>query len=247
MPLSQEPSRVDYLLLRRVPEIPLDDPGETLRGLWPLLPKATIAELKTVGRPYRARNLDRLLAYLHLYFSGDDGTLETPTDLAGLLIVPDRTLTLDREIEERGLTWTDLGSGYAELKGGLFRLLVAEVDRVADGEDDDVLRLFGHEPELTREARQFWVELVGTKEAKMAVEALEDFYEVARRVFDSFPPEERLKGLTPEQIAGTLRTVPPDQLLVAMPDEVLRALSPDFVDALPEPARTTVKNRRGRG
>lgn len=72
VPLSDEPHRLDYLLLRRMPEVSPDDPGRTLRGLWPLLPLATIAELKTIGRPYRARNLDRLLGYLHLYFSADD-------------------------------------------------------------------------------------------------------------------------------------------------------------------------------
>ena len=71
-------------------------------------------------------------------------------DIAGLLIVPARTPTLEREIKQRGLTWNDLGGGYAELRGGLFRLFIAEIDVVADREDDDMSRLFSHEREHTR-------------------------------------------------------------------------------------------------
>jgi hypothetical protein len=275
VPLSDEPLRLDYLLLRRVPEVPAEDPGQTLRGLWPLLPPTTIAELKTIGRPYRARNLDRLLGYLHLYFSADDGgdapvatgeaqptgnaraarrqrAVAQPADLAGLLIVPARTPTLEKEIAARGLVWTDRGGGYAELTGGLFRLFVAEIDVVADREDDDMLRLFGHDREHTREARRFWAEQVGTKEAMMAVQELEDYDEVVRhflellppeQVMRAFAPEQRVAGLAPEQrVAG----LAPDQLLPAMPDEVLRALSPEFIAQLPEPARSTIKKRLGR-
>lgn len=249
VPLSDEPLRLDYLLLRRLPDIPADDPGQTLRGLWPLLPKATIAELKTIGRPYRARNLDRLLGYLHLFFSADDGTetqarvVAQPSDLAGLLIVPARTPTLEREIAERGLEWTDLGDGYAELTGGLFRLFAAEIDVVAEREDDDLLRLFGHEREHTLEARRFWAEQVGTKEARMAVQELEEYYEVAKRVLEMLPVEKRLEGLTPEQrVAG----LAPEQLVLAMPDELLRGLSEEFIEKLPEPTRSAVKKRLAR-
>jgi hypothetical protein len=284
VPLSDEAPRLDYLLLRRLPEIPTDDPGQTFRGLWPRLPPITIAELKTIGRPYRARNIDRLLGYLHLYFSADDGgdapvagasnrpldtsrpgrrprAVERPLDLAGLLIVPARTPTLEQEIKERGLVWNDLGGGYAELTGGLFRLLVAEIDVVADEEDDDMVRLFGHERGHTLEARRFWAEQVGTKEAMMAVQDLEDYDEVVRRFLELLPPEKRMEGLAPEQVVRAfapeevvrafapeevVRALGPDQLLRAMPDEMLRALSDDFIEKLPEPTRTAVHKRLGR-
>lgn len=268
VPLSDEPHRLDYLLLRRLPEIPADDRGETLRGLWPLLPPTTIAELKTVSRPFRSRNLDRLFGYLHLYFSADDGgdapvstapriqelpvdtarpgrrprAVEHASDLAGLLIVPARTPTLEHEVRQRGLTWVDLGGGYAELTGGLFRLFVAEIDVVADAEDDEMVGLFGHDRGHTLEARQFWAELVGTKEAMMAVQELEEYEEVVQRFLELLPPEKRVAGLAPEQI---VRAVGPDQLLPAMPDDVLRALS-EVIDKLPEPARSAVRKRLGR-
>jgi len=242
VPLSKEPPRLDYLLLRRLPEIPADDPGLTLRGLWPLLPETTIAELKTIGRPYRARNLDRLLGYLHLYFSSEEGgdapiapappeggrrprAVPNPWDLAGVLIVPVRTPTLTQEIRERGLGWSDLGGGYAELTGGLFRLFVAELDVVAEREDDDMLRLFTHRKEHTLEARRFWAEQVGTKEAMMAVNELEDYDEVFRRFLELLPPEKRFLGLSPEQVMNAFA---PEQRLAGLaPEQRLAGLAPE--------------------
>jgi hypothetical protein len=259
VPLSDEPPRLDYLILRRLPEIPTDDSGQTFRGLWHRLPRITIAELKTIGRPYRPRNLDRLLGYLHLYFSADDGgdapvagasgqpldvgragrrprAVPRPSDLAGLLIVPARTPTLEREIKERGLVWHDLGGGYGELAGGLFRLLVAEIDVVADAEDDDMVRLFGYARGHTLEARRFWAEQVGTKEAMMAVQDLEDYDEVVRRFLELLPPEKRMEGLAPEQrVAGltpeqVVRAFAPEQVVRALaPEQVVRALAPEQV------------------
>src|SRR5262249_21930459 len=143
-------------------------------------------------------------AYLHLYYSADDGgdepvapppeqppstgrparrprAVERASDLAGLLIVPARTPTLDQELVERGLSWKDLGRGYAELVGGLFRLFVAEIDVVAEAEGDDVLSCFCHKPRRTLEAMRFMAEVVGTTEAMMAIHDLEDYDDLVRR------------------------------------------------------------------
>jgi hypothetical protein len=70
-------------------------------------------------------------------------------------------------------------------------LNVVELDRVAEHEDDDLLRLF-------------------------------------------LAPEQRLAGLAPEQA------------VLALPDEVLRALSDDFLEKLPEPIRATIRRRLDR-
>jgi hypothetical protein len=123
---------------------------------------------------------------------------------------------------------------------------------VAEQEDDDLLRLFGHERERTRAAKRFWAEQVGTKEAMMAVQELEDYDEVVRRFLELLPPEKRMEGLAPEQrVAGlapeqVVRALGTDELLPAMPDEVLRALSDEFIEKLPEPTRSAVRKRLGR-
>jgi len=122
----------------------------------------------------------------------------------------------------------------------------AEIDVVAEEEDDDVLRLFSHQREHTLEARRFWAEQVGTKEAMMTAQELEEYQEIAQHFLDLMSPEKRLIGLAPEQVERALGILSPEQLLVVMPPEVLRALSDEFVDQLPEPTRSTVRARRGR-
>jgi hypothetical protein len=156
VPLSEEPPRVDYLLLRKHVEAAAQRPAETLRALWPRLARVTLAEFKSMGRPYRKGNLDRVWGYLHLYFTDPESSLSRRDEICGLLIVTARTPTLDADASAMELRWNDLMGGYWELRGGLFRLFVVELDRVAEHEDDDLLRLFGHAKERTLEARRFW-------------------------------------------------------------------------------------------
>jgi hypothetical protein len=156
VPLSEERPRIDYLLLRKLAELAPDDTGETLHELWPRLPLVTVAELKSIGRPYRTSDLDRLWGYVHLYWAGEQGCrseLKRREDLAGLLFVPARTSALDADAAAMGLVWNDLGGGYWEAAGGLFRMYVAEIDVVAEREDEDLVRLFSHHTGHTREAR----------------------------------------------------------------------------------------------
>ena len=261
VPLSEEPPRLDYLLLRKRAEAAAQRPAETLRALWPRLPHVTVAEFKSIGRPYRTRNLDRLWGYIHLYFSDPESGVGRRDELCGLLIVTSRSPALDADASSMGLLWGDLGGGYWELRGGLFRLYVVELDRVAEYEDDDLLCLFGHAKERTLEARRFWAEQVGTKEAMMALHELEGYDEVVQRFIELIPPEtllklippeQRLAGLAPEQrLAGLapeqrLAGLAPEQAVLALPDEVLRALSDDFIEKLPEPIRATIRRRLGR-
>jgi hypothetical protein len=68
VPLSEEPPRLDYLLLRKLtPEgEPVDHRAQTLRRLWPLLPRVSVVEYKSPGHPYRSGQLDRLWGYVHI-------------------------------------------------------------------------------------------------------------------------------------------------------------------------------------
>jgi hypothetical protein len=270
VPLSEEPPRVDYLLLRKRVEASAQRPAETLRALWPRLPSVTVVEFKSIRRAYRKRNLDRLWGYIHLYFSDPASNVGRRDELCGLLVVTTRTPALDADASSMGLLWHDLGGGYWELRGGLFKLYLVELDRVAECEDDDLLRLFGHAKERTLEARRFWAEQVGTKEAMMALQDMEGYDEVVRRFLELIPPEQRLAGLAPEQrlaglppeqrlaglapeqrLAGLapeqrLAGLAPEQAVLALPNEVLRALSDDFIETLPEPTRATIRQRLGR-
>ena len=90
------------------------------------------------------------------------------------------------------------------------------------------------------EARRFWAQLVGMKEANMAVQELEGYDEVIQKLLDTLTPEQRLAGIPPEQrLAG----IPPEQRLLALPDETLRALPEDYLATLPEPVRAAIRQR----
>src|ERR1700733_6448749 len=141
--LSSEPSRLDYLLVRKlvVAGVVEDDSARTLRGLWPRLPRVSVVEYKSPGRPYRPGNLDRLWGYVHTYFadqralprrradgtpvvSGTEGAPDvwTREDLCAVLVVPSRTQGLDEDAASMGLAWEGLGGGSWGLPGGLFVL-----------------------------------------------------------------------------------------------------------------------------
>jgi hypothetical protein len=252
VPLSDEPPRLDYLILRKTVEFDPVDPGQTLRGLWPLLSRVAAVELKSIGRPYRSGNLDRLWIYAHAVCAGDPALLERRSDLCAVLVVPCRTPTLDQDLARMGLACKEVSPGYWRATGGLFALHVVEIDVVAEQEDDDLLRLFGHAEERTLEARRFWAEQVGSKEAEMALEELEGYEEVMQKLLEKLSPEQRLAGLAPEQrLAGLLpeqRLVGllPEQVILALPDEIVRGLSEEYVAALPQPAQAQIRARRGK-
>lgn len=247
VPLSAEPLRPDYLLLRRRAVSKTSDKGKTLRKLWRWLPKDAVAEFKSTGRPYRSRNLDRLWSYLHIHYANQPARLLGRKDLCGVLLVPARTSTLDADAAAQGLSWNDLGAGYWQLEGGAFALYVAEIDVVAEAEDDDLLRLFGHDEKRTAQAERWLAEQVGTKEIAMALHDMEGFDEVMRKLLGKLPPEAVLSAYKPKQVLAACKQVlsgyEPEQVLLALPDEVLRGLSDAYLDALPEPTRAAIRAR----
>jgi hypothetical protein len=99
---------------------------------------------------------------------------------------------------------------------------MAEIDVVAEAEDDDRLRLFVHDETRTAQAERWLAEQVGTKEIAMALHKLEGFDEVMRKLLGKLPPE---------------------QVLLALPVEVLRGLSDAYLDSLSEPTRAAIRAR----
>ncbi|KYG01728.1 hypothetical protein BE21_56280 [Sorangium cellulosum] len=242
VPLSTEPLRADYLLLRKNAAPDASEPAGTLRKLWALLSRDAIVEFKSIGRPYRRRNLDRLFSYLHLYCADNLERIEQRSDLSGVLLVPTRTRSLDADVADQGLGWDDLGDGYWRLRGGAFALVVVEIEAVAAAENDDLRRLFGHDEAPTLAARRWLAQQVGAEEIAMAMHDLEGFDEVVRKLLSTLP-EQRVAGLPPEQrVAG----LPPEQVLLALPDDVLRALSDAYLDTLSAETRAAIRARVGR-
>jgi len=100
-----------------------------------------------------------------------------------------------------------------------------ELGPVADVEDDDMLRLFGRGQASTLEASRFWADQVGTEEANMAPQDLEDYDDIIQRFMSKLTPEQRVAGLAPEQrLAG----LAPEQRLAGLaPEQRLAGLAPE--------------------
>jgi hypothetical protein len=280
--LSAEPLRMDYLLLRKIlpPGDALDDSARTLRGLWPLLPRVSVVEYKSRSHTYRPGNLDRLWGYIHTYFASErslprsradgtvllQGTLGAPEigerpDLCAVLVVPARTPSLDEDATSMGLTWADLGGGYWKLTGGLFVLLVVELDIAGPSEGDALLHSMGHGTMSTPEVRRFWAELVSTKEVGMRMQDMEGYDELMQEMLATLSPEQRLAGLAPEQrLAGLapeqrLAGLAPEQWLagadrdhqaLALPAEVLRLLPDTYFRSLSPDVQAEIRRRLAR-
>ena len=268
VPLSEDPARLDYLLLRKLTPDgePVDHGAQTLRHLWPLLPRASVVDYKSPSDPYRSGQLDRLWAHLRTYFANQhalpqhrtDGSLLTPAEggpevrereeLCAVLVVAARSPDLDTDVEAMGLTWEDLGSGYLRVHGGPFTLYVVELDVAGPAEGDDLLHSFGHGSLRSPEALWFWMELIAS-EAAMNVQDMEGYQELMDRMLDALPaeevlshyaPEQRLAGLPPEQrLAGLDR----DHQALALPVEVLRLLPETYLRSLSPEVEAEIRRR----
>ncbi|HEX3474654.1 MAG TPA: hypothetical protein VHT91_06405 [Kofleriaceae bacterium] len=241
MLLSEESLRLDYLLLRRLTPDgePVDNSAQTLRHLWPLLPRVSVVEYKSPGYPYRSGQLDRLWGYVHIYFANQralprhraDGMPLTPAeggpdvrereDLCAVLIVPARLPSLDADVKAMGLRWEDLGGGYLKVHGGLFTLYVVEINIVGPAEGDDLLLSFGRGPGRSLEARRFWWELLASEGAAMDIQDMEGYEELMAKLLDGLPAEQRLAGLPAEQV---LSHYAPEQRLAGLPPEQVLSL-----------------------
>lgn len=241
--LSREPLRMDYLLLPRTTGEPIEKvPDLGLRGLWPRLTPSTVMEFKTVGRGYRKGDLEQLWAYAHLYQHGIEPGQSDRNDLGAVLVVPARTPSLNEDVDAMGLWWEDLGGGYWSLRGGLFRLLVVEVDRVCEAEADEHLRLFSSHQDQTAEGQRFWSYLVGTEGKWMALQDMDDYDEVLRRLLSGLTPKQLAHVVGPEQLAHALT---PEQLVLALPEPMLRLLPEELLATLPEETRAEIRRRLG--
>jgi hypothetical protein len=267
--LAEEALRIDFLLLRKHPEAHVEG-ARTLRRLWPLLPTFTVVEYKGPSHPLRTGDLDKLWAYVHLFVSDTQNEVVFRTDICAVLAVPHRTPTLNKAIEEAKLTWENLEDGYYRVHGGQFVLYVIELDVAGPAEDDDVLSMLGNGKLTTLETYRFFAELNGTLEAGMKVQDMEGMTDVQRQMLEivtmlpadwvmpaynaeqrlaGLEPEQRLAGLEPEQrLAGLepeqrLAGLNRDELALALPIELLRGLSKDYLQSLSPEAQALINER----
>jgi hypothetical protein len=239
--LTTEPQRADLLLLRRIDAPARAVQAHVLRGLWPLLGEDTLAEFKSISRPFRRGDLVRLLGYGSQYHVTQIERLQR-RQLTLALFVPNLTPTLRTELDGMGFTLNELGGGYARMEGPVpYPMVLVRLDEVADVEHDDLLRSFGNRRIMTTESAWWWQR--HTNKANNMIEDMEGYEDVAREIAASLSPEVRVAGLTPAQRMAGLS---PEEILLELPDELLRSQPEDVLRTLSPEGRERVRRRIGR-
>jgi hypothetical protein len=79
----------------------------------------------------------------------------------------------------------------------------------------------------------------------MALSQMEGYDEVMEKLLAKLPPERRIRvaNLSPEQV---LHAYSAEEILPALPDEILRLLSDEAIAKLPEATRRAIRARLGR-
>ncbi len=256
--LQRQSQRVDILLLRRTraPQ-PGDAEGRVLRSLWQHVDHVALLEFKSVARLFAPGDLYRLCALGWHWLSRNPG--RAPDEVLLVLVVPALTDTLDAELARCPTSLAEREPGYHHTTVRGMRLVVVELDVVAESERDDYLRVFSHHPIETEEVVDWLREHTDLSEdavlspeevaknepmlAKLAQSIplrirLKDVK--PEEVLQNFKPEERLAGLQPEVIARALSEA--DRVL-SLPDAALRALPADYLATLPEAAQQRIRER----
>ena len=151
--------------------------------------------------------------------------------------------------------------GYATLGSRPFPGMLIVIDEVARAEQDDLLRVFGHD-KIEKNETLSWLRDHISDSGEVSMQKLEGYDEVLRKLVEALPfekrgsllsPEERAAGLTAEQrLAGLtpeqrLAGLAPEQQFAAavstLPAEVLRSLPAEYVAKLPEAVRAAISRR----
>lgn len=241
--LPLQSRRVDFLLIRREGQLDRDGEARSLRSLWPRLARHAVVELKSPSRPLRASELVRLVACGALYHEQNYRDVAGPQELTLVLIVPRFTPTLRDALAHMGWALEPLEPGYAEIRGVMYTTYVVFTNEVAEAEDDDFLRIFSDHTLRTPEAWQ-WLEIWFKEQDAMLDPKMkpEGYDELMQKLIERVSPEVRLRGLPPEE---RLRGLSHEQVVLAMPDEILRNLSEDYIQSLPAHVQRAIRDRMG--
>jgi hypothetical protein len=196
-----------------------------LKGLWRHIAEVMVLEFKSLARPLRRGDLARLQGYAFLYVADERRGRVEAVSLA--LVVASVTPTLEAELRAQGLSLPEREGGYAALKVGAFKLILAVVDEVAEAERDELLGAFGH-GELHRLGDRLWWEKELGR-TMSTLKALPGHDRVLKKLLAAIPPKQRLAGLAPEQRLAGLQG-----------EEALQAIEA-ALDRLPKDVATSLR------
>jgi hypothetical protein len=201
--LQRESQRIDqvYTLRAHRTRNPSDE-GTVLRGLWKYIHVVGIAEFKSLSAPVAPGDVERLGACGWHWLSKHPKT--SPNDVVLVLIVASITPTLREEIALCNTSLEDVGNGYFRACVAALATIVVVLDDVAEAEQDDWLRAFGHTRPRTSEVIQWLRGHTNILENEMyRYDQLKGHDDMVRKIAESIPAEIKLATLTVEErLAG---------------------------------------------
>jgi len=245
--LSLDPLRADILILRRGKNgenaAPMPD-GSLFRRLWPLLGTHTILEFKSpVRSSFRRGDLVRLIGYGASYHSRHAKNLANPDELTLVLVVTRVTPCLIGEMERMGFTMEDLGGGYSRVHGVMYSCYIVVLDDVCQEERSDFLRAFTHrqvDDARVKSWISYWMKENPMRRIRRPTRA------EARQMWKEFisvhPECRQLDDLTPKEL---MEQISQESLFLSLPLDILRGLSPSYVQTLPEGIQRQIQERLG--
>lgn len=267
--LSREPLRIDIVVVRRLRE-GTPPPPRLLASIIADLADHTLVHFKGPTDELEQDDARMLFAYAlqYLVVAG----LDDPAFVALRVVASRLTPRFVKALESLGCTLSPKAAGVHEGRLGVFPLRVIETVPVNGHTGEHLLytvtpamlanpggvpALSGEESEvfyaLQEHVEQLRHPLPGLKRRHMkdADKVVESFEKammsiLARmppeQVLRAFAPEQRLAGLAPEQrLAGLTE----EQTVLALPDAMLRALSPEYLATLPRATRAAIQRRLG--
>ncbi len=255
--LSNEPRRADLLLIHHH-DADLTQ-GKVLKGLWPLLSARTLVEFKSAKRPASKTSWLQLLSYGTQFHEARFDEVGPASGLTLVLVTPKFNRALRDDSAGLGITYESLGQGYYRAQGLIYPTFLVILEEVAEAEHEPLLDAFARGTMLSPQASaRGWLysHLFAGGEVHMV--DLEGYEELAAEAVKKLPAKLRLAGLgakerlagldAKERLAGLdarerMAGLEPGEQLLALSDEVLRALSEDYVKTLPADVQAEIHRR----
>ena len=251
--LTTEPLRVDDVIELRAdrPHDP-NDTGTTLRGIWRFVIAVALLEYKSAAWPLQRGDLYRLFAYGMLWLTGhprrerDGDDRRSAHEVTLLLAVHSINTALREELDDLGLALPPSTDGYHFVERAMLPLVIVDLGAVAECEDDDLLRVFAGRRARSLASRQWMRQHQIQRSDSMTIQISPDqegYAEYVAFMLDGLTPEEKMAGLAPEErLAG----LAPEHIVLALPLEVLRGLSSEYIATLPADVQAQIRARLSR-
>jgi hypothetical protein len=267
--LTKEPQRIDTVIIRKRRRVGAPPEPTHLVSVLGGLRAHTIVHFKGPSDELEASDALQLLGYASQYMVLE--AILDPSAIALRVIAPTLTPRFAAQVRRMGGSLKVTAQpGVHEGALSMFALRVIETALAYPAEGDHLLYTLSPQyvsrptdfPTFDDEEKALFLFVAQCVErlrkdpnwstlVKDAAKVTRSYDEARLAFLKSIPVKDRLAGLTPEQRLDGLppeqigRALAPGDLVLALSDEALRALSNDYIQTLPADVQRKVRARRG--